>query len=91
MLTDRSHNSQAFQAIWEVGGGDMLVEDLAYAGHEQVHVVVGLVDVVEDVVTCSDVVYQIFHEGNDIPHVGHHFLFFTLLTIMNLPRGYLLE
>lgn len=57
---------------------DVLAEDLADMGYELVHVVVGLVDVVEHVVALCDIVDKVFHKSHDVADIGHRLLILAL-------------
>ena len=57
--------------VGEMRGGDVLAKHFAYVRHKLVHVVVGLVDVVEHVVAFGHIVDHELYEGHDVAHVGH--------------------
>ena len=60
--------------IREMCRRDVLIEDFADVGHELVHVVVRLVDIVEHVVALRDIVNHEFNESHNIAYIGHGFL-----------------
>ena len=69
----------------------MFIQNLAYMRHELIHVIVGLIDIIEYIIPLDDMVDHILYESHDISHVSHRLLVFASTHHEEFARSDLFE
>ena len=69
----------------------MFIQNLAYMRHELIHVIVGLIDIIEYIIPLDDMVDHVLYESHDISHVSHRLLVFASTHHEEFARSDLFE